>query len=91
MLARSTNSGIMAGDETDSDWDDTTDRTDRSLITDISETIAYLSPQRRASRRKQRLREELVRAQFGHQVEIEQQDETISKWQTLVNKITGAA
>ena len=81
----------MAGDQTDSDWNDTTDRTDRNLITDISETIAYLSPERRANRRKQKLRNELARAHFEHAARIEPPPEPPSKLQLLVSKITGAA
>ncbi|MCP4767446.1 MAG: hypothetical protein GY875_14360 [Gammaproteobacteria bacterium] len=45
---------------------DLTDRTDRSLITDISETFSYLSGKNRAERRKQKLREELVREHIKH-------------------------
>ena len=74
----------MTADDTDPDWGDLdiTDRTDRSLITDISETFAYLSPESRAKRRKQKLREELVRAH------IEQQIRAPSILQSLVNKLT---
>ena len=74
----------MTADDTDSDWGDldVTDRTDRSLITDISETIAYLSIESREQRRKQKLREELVRAH------IEQQIQAPSILQSLVNKIS---
>jgi len=53
----------MSGDSTNTDWEsqDLTDSTDRSLITDISETLAYMSSEKRALRRSQKLREELVR------------------------------
>ena len=53
----------MSGDTTDTDWQsqDFMDSTDRSLITDISETLAYMSSEKRALRRSQKLREELVR------------------------------
>jgi len=53
----------MSGDTTDTDWksSDLTDSTDRSLVTDISETLAYMSRENRAIRRRQKLREELVR------------------------------
>jgi len=73
----------MTADDTDDDWGDLdiTDRTDRSLITDISETFAYLSPESREKRRKQKLREELVRAH------IEQQLQAPSILQALVNKL----
>lgn len=73
----------MTRDDTDTDWGDldVTDRTDRSLITDISQTFAYLSPENRANRRKQKLREELVRAHF------EQQLQAPSILQSLVNKL----
>ena len=44
-------------------WDkiELTDPTDRSLITDISETLANLSAKKRAERKRQKLRDELVR------------------------------
>lgn len=53
----------MSSDTTNTDWEsqDLTDATDRSLITDISETLAYMSREKRALRRSQKLREELVR------------------------------
>jgi hypothetical protein len=53
----------MTGDSTDTDWNnsDFTDPADRSLVTDISETLAYMSSKNRAERRRQKLREELVR------------------------------
>lgn len=53
----------MSSDTTNTDWEsqDLTDSTDRSLITDISETLAYMSKEKRALRRSQKLREELVR------------------------------
>ena len=74
----------MTADETDTDWGDldVTGRTERSLITDISETFAYLSPQNRANRKKQKLREELVRAH------IEQQIQAPSILQSFVDKLT---
>ena len=74
----------MTGDETDANWGDLdiTDRTDRSLITDISVTFAYLSNESRANRRKQKLREELVRAH------IEQQLQAPSILKSFVDKIT---
>ena len=76
----------MTGDETDTDWDnlDVMDKTDRSLITDISESFAYLSNESRVQRKKQRLREELVRAH------IEQQIQAPSILQSLVSKLTGS-
>lgn len=43
------------------DQTDTTDATDRSLITDISNAMGLKSPAERARRRKQKLREALVR------------------------------
>lgn len=53
----------MSGDTRNTDWEsqDLTDPTDRSLITDISETLALMSSEKRALRRSQKLREELVR------------------------------
>ncbi|MCP4333995.1 MAG: hypothetical protein GY785_15155 [Gammaproteobacteria bacterium] len=74
----------MTGDESDTDWGDLsiTDGTDRNLITDISESFAYLSNEGRVQRRKQKLRNELVRAH------IEQQIQAPSILQSLVNKLT---
>ena len=53
----------MINDSTPSDWKDFdfTDHTDRSLITDISNTLNNLSRENRAKRRMQKLREDLVR------------------------------
>jgi len=75
----------MTRDEKETDWDDldVTDRTDRSLITDISETFALLSNESRAQRRNQKLREELVR------VHIEQQIQAPSILKSLINKLNG--
>ncbi len=74
----------MTVDDTDPDWGDfeNTDSTDRSLITDISESFAYMSNESRAKRRKQKLREELVRAH------IEQQIQAPSMLQSIVSKLT---
>ncbi len=74
----------MTRNETENDWKDLdiTDRTDRSLITDISESFAYLSNESRSQRKNQRLREELVRAH------IEQQIQAPSMLQSLVSKLT---
>ncbi|MCP4766173.1 MAG: hypothetical protein GY875_07860 [Gammaproteobacteria bacterium] len=75
----------MTRDERETDWDDldVTDRTDRNLITDISETFALLSNESRAQRRNQKLREELVRAH------IEQQIQAPSLLKSLINKLNG--
>ena len=53
----------MNGETTETDWEnlDVEDRTDRSLITDITDTFSNLSGEKRAERRRQKLREELVR------------------------------
>ncbi len=53
----------MSGENTDLSWDEinSIDSTDRSLITDISQTLSNLSGKRRAERRRQKLRDELVR------------------------------
>ena len=74
----------MTADETENDWGDLayTDSTDRRLVTDISGTFAYLSPKGRAKRRKQKLREELVRAHILQQIQAP------SMLQSLVNKLT---
>jgi hypothetical protein len=53
---------FMSDNTTPSEWDfDYTDHTDRRLITDISRTITSMSNENRAKRRRQRLREDLVR------------------------------
>ena len=69
----------MSGDTTDTDWhsQDLTDSTDRSLITDISETLAYMSSEKRALRRSQKLREALVRE---HIETSKQSQPTLSRW-----------
>ncbi len=53
----------MSGETSETDWEslDLTDPTDRSLITDISDTFSNLAGKKRAERRRQKLREELVR------------------------------
>lgn len=52
---------LGAGLDDEHDQTDTTDITDRSLITDISDAMGLMSPGERARRRKQKLREALVR------------------------------
>ena len=55
----------MSGDKTISGWDvDATDYGDRSLMTDISLTLTNMSSKNRAKRRKQKLRQDLVREYF---------------------------
>ena len=73
----------MSGDSTNTDWDsqDITDSTDRSLITDISETLAYMSSKKRALRRSQKLREELVREH------IESSKQSRSTLRSLIGKV----
>jgi hypothetical protein len=52
----------MSDDTTISEWEfDFTDHTDRGLMTDISRTLTNLSSENRAKRRKEKLRENLVR------------------------------
>ena len=53
----------MSGDTTETSWNklDLTDPTDRSLITDISGALSMLSSEKRAERKRQKLRDELVR------------------------------
>ena len=74
----------MAGDETGDDREDLdiTDHTDRSLITDISESLSYLSSKNRKNRQRERLRKELVREH------IESQEKEPSLLQSLANKLT---
>ena len=69
----------MSGDTTNTDWknSDLTDSTDRSLITDISETLAYMSSEKRAIRRRQKLREELVREYIESK---EQTESSLKSW-----------
>lgn len=50
-------------EDTISDWEgiELTDHTDRSLITDISRSLNYMSGESRAKRQRQKLLETLVR------------------------------
>jgi hypothetical protein len=74
----------MAGDKTGSDVGnlDTMDNTDRSLITDISDSLSYLSSESRKNRQRERLRKELV------QEYIEYQKKEPSLLQSLADKLT---
>ena len=72
----------MRDNSTPSDWKDFdfADHTDRSLITDISNTLNNLSRDNRAKRRKQKLREDLVREYF------ENKQKQSSNLKSLLNK-----
>ena len=74
----------MPGDETSNVGKnpDTTETIDRRLITDISDTLSYLSSESRKSRQKERLRKELVREH------IEDQKQAPSLLQSIANKLT---
>ena len=74
----------MPGDETISIGEnlDMTDTTDRSLMTDISESLFYLSSENRKKRKREKLRQELVRAH------IENQKQTPSLLQSIAIKLT---
>ena len=74
----------MAGDKTGSDGGilDATDTTDRSLITDISDSLSYLSSKSRKNRQREKLRKELV------QEHIEYQKKELSLLQSLADKLT---
>ena len=76
----------MARDETGDDGEnlDLTDNTDRSLITDISASLSYLSSESRKKRQRERLRKELVREH------IESQEKEPSLLQSLAQKLTRA-
>ena len=67
-------------DTTRRNWD-LTDRTERSIVTDISESLSYLSIESRANRNRQKLRKELVRAH------IENKNQAPSLLQSLVNNL----
>jgi len=55
----------MSGDTTISGWKvDATDYADRSLMTDIFLTFTNMSNKNRMKRRRQKLREDLVREYF---------------------------
>jgi hypothetical protein len=71
----------MAGEKTGSDGGslDTTDTADRSLITDISDTLSYLSSK---NRQRERLRKELV------QEHIKNQEKEPSLLKSLADKLT---
>jgi hypothetical protein len=74
----------MAGDETRDNGEnfDIPDNTDRSLITDISASLSYLSSKSRINRQKERLRKELVREH------IARQQKEPSLLQSLAQKLT---
>jgi hypothetical protein len=61
---------------------DITDTTGRSLMTDISESLFYLSAENRSNRKKEKLRQELVREH------IESQKQTPSLLQSIAIKLT---
>jgi hypothetical protein len=61
---------------------DMTDTTGRSLMTDISESLFYLSSENRSNRKKEKLRQELVREH------IESQKQTPSLLQSIAIKLT---
>jgi hypothetical protein len=84
MLTVNTMHLDMAGDKTGSDRGnlDTADNTDRSLITDISDTLSYLSSKSRKNRQREKLRKELV------QEHIEYQKKEPSLLQSLADKLT---
>jgi hypothetical protein len=84
MLTENTMHLKMAGDETRDNGEnfDITDNTDRSLITDISASLSYLSSESRKNRQKERLRKELV---CEH---IESQQKQPSLLQSLAQKLT---
>jgi hypothetical protein len=84
MLTVNTMHLNMAGDKTGSDGGnlETADNTDRSLITDISDSLSYLSSESRKNRQRERLRKELV------QEHIEYQKKEPSLLQSLADKLT---
>ena len=74
----------MPGEETSNVGEnpETTEMTDRSLITDISDTLSYLSSESRKSRQKEKLRKELVRQH------IEDQKQAPTLLQSIAKKLT---
>jgi hypothetical protein len=74
----------MDGDDTSDHEEnlDLKDNADRSLITDISASLSYLSPESRKNRQKEKLRKELVREH------IESQEKESSLLQSLAQRIT---
>ena len=84
MLTENTMYLNMAGDETSDNGEnlDITDSTDRSLITDITASLSYLSSKSRKNRQRERLRKELV------QEHIEYQKKEPSLLQSLADKLT---
>lgn len=74
----------LVRNETGSDGEnlDTTDNTDRSLITNISDSLSYLSSKSRKKRQREKLRKELV------QEHIEYQKKEPSLLQSLADKLT---
>lgn len=72
----------MSGDTTTSEWDfDFTDPTDRRLVTDISRTLTHMSGENRAKRRKDKLREDLVREH------IEDKQSSRSRFKSILLKL----
>jgi hypothetical protein len=84
MLTENTMHLNMAGDETRDNGEnlDITGSIDRSLITDISASLSYLSSKSRINRQKERLRKELVREH------IASQQKEPSLLQSLAQKLT---
>jgi len=84
MLTENTMHVDMTGDETGDDAEnlDLTDNTDRSLITDISVSLSYLSSKSRRNRQRERLRKELVREH------IESQEKKPSLLHSLAKRLT---
>ena len=70
----------MSAENTELSWNriDTTDSTDRRFVTDASGTLSNLSIKKRAERRRQKLRAELVREQ------LESMNRTPTRLQALI-------
>jgi hypothetical protein len=84
MLTENTMYLNMTGDETSDNEEnlDIADSTDRSLITDITASLSYLSSKNRITRQKEKLRKELVSEHF------ESQQKKPSLLQSLAQKLT---
>ncbi len=70
-------------DTTISGWEgsDFTDHSNRSLITDISQTLTNMSIENRAKRRMQKLREDLVREH------VEDKERPRSRFKSILHKL----
>jgi len=77
----------MSGDATEKNWGnpDSSKSASRGLLTDIADSLSYLSGENRAERRRQKLRKDLVREY------IEDSEQPPSLLQSVVSKLVKAS